>query len=138
MALEDLSPADLETKLAALDEENRKLQARIQASRIHEIKLLEIQRMATAASWELDIATGNLGSAESLAALLGIAALDGEKFDVLLGLIHADDRGEFIREREHLQTAVDEAYAAKLIGKASTSERSLGSPSTEPMSRPRM
>jgi NADH-quinone oxidoreductase subunit F len=26
-------------------------------------------------------------------------------------------RGEFMREREHLQTAVDEAYAAKLIGK---------------------
>jgi NADH-quinone oxidoreductase subunit F len=26
-------------------------------------------------------------------------------------------RGEFIREREHLQAAVDEAYAAKLIGK---------------------
>ncbi|MFA5899459.1 MAG: NADH-quinone oxidoreductase subunit NuoF [Hyphomicrobium sp.] len=26
-------------------------------------------------------------------------------------------RGEFIREREHLQTAVDEAYDAKLIGK---------------------
>src|SRR6185437_8044479 len=26
-------------------------------------------------------------------------------------------RGEFIREREHLQTAVDEAYEAKLIGK---------------------
>ena len=28
-------------------------------------------------------------------------------------------RGEFIREREHLQTAVDEAYEAKLIGKNS-------------------
>jgi len=27
-------------------------------------------------------------------------------------------RGEFIREREHLQTAVDEAYEAKLIGKS--------------------
>jgi NADH-quinone oxidoreductase subunit F len=26
-------------------------------------------------------------------------------------------RGEFMRERQHLQTAVDEAYAAKLIGK---------------------
>ncbi len=26
-------------------------------------------------------------------------------------------RGEFIREREHLQAAIDEAYAAKLIGK---------------------
>src|SRR5579885_3310044 len=26
-------------------------------------------------------------------------------------------RGEFIREREHLQTAIDEAYAAELIGK---------------------
>ncbi|NGX97348.1 MAG: NADH-quinone oxidoreductase subunit F, partial [Candidatus Afipia apatlaquensis] len=26
-------------------------------------------------------------------------------------------RGEFIREREHLQAAVDQAYAAKLIGK---------------------
>ena len=25
-------------------------------------------------------------------------------------------RGEFIREREHLQAAVDQAYAAKLIG----------------------
>ena len=26
-------------------------------------------------------------------------------------------RGEFIREREHLEAAVDQAYAAKLIGK---------------------
>jgi NADH-quinone oxidoreductase subunit F len=30
-------------------------------------------------------------------------------------------RGEFIRERERLQTAVDEAYAAKLIGKDNSS-----------------
>jgi NADH-quinone oxidoreductase subunit F len=29
-------------------------------------------------------------------------------------------RGEFMRERQHLQTAVDEAYAAKLIGKSNT------------------
>ncbi len=29
-------------------------------------------------------------------------------------------RGEFMREREHLQAAVDEAYAAKLIGKDNT------------------
>src|SRR4030081_628049 len=39
----------------------------------------------------------------------------GFAMDAHVGYIYV--RGEFIREREHLQAAVDEAYAAKLIGK---------------------
>src|SRR5436305_9271598 len=39
----------------------------------------------------------------------------GRAMDCRSGYIYV--RGEFIREREHLQAAVDQAYAAKLIGK---------------------
>src|SRR3954453_21003184 len=39
----------------------------------------------------------------------------GFAMDAHVGYIYV--RGEFIREREHLQAAVDEAYEAKLIGK---------------------
>jgi signal transduction histidine kinase len=114
-SIENLSPADLEIRLAEMDAENRKLQARIQLARIHEIKLLELQRMASAASWELDISSGTLRSASSLASLLGVDGMDGAKFDVLLAAIHPEDRTQFIHDYE----------ASKLAGTSFESEHRL-------------
>ena len=45
--------------------------------------------------------------------------MTASEFDI--PMLHIYVRGEFIREREALQRAIDEAYAAKLIGKGNTS-----------------
>src|SRR5207244_5352300 len=47
--------------------------------------------------------------------LVGVCLIAGRAMDCRSGYI--DVRGEFIRERERLQAAVDQAYAAKLLGK---------------------
>ena len=65
-----------------------------------------------------DRATGALIGAAAgcaLASATGHSCLAGAAMGAHVGYIYV--RGEFIREREHLQAAVDQAYEARLIGK---------------------
>jgi len=87
--------ADSRARLESLQAENRLMQSRIQAGRIAELKLLELQRLSGSASWDLHVPSGKINNSGSLATLLGVDTFDGKTFDSLLGHIHPDDRETF-------------------------------------------
>lgn len=100
MTTDKESSTDPASRIAELETEIRLLQSRVQAGRINEIKLLEMQRLALGATWELNILTGELSGTVALARLLDTNSLDGSSFDSLLRLIHPEDRDGFLRDYE--------------------------------------
>ncbi|WP_283757627.1 ATP-binding protein [Roseofilum casamattae] len=81
----------LETKILFLEQKNRKLQQDKLCRELNEIKSLEIQRMASIYSWEVNILSRRMKCSDRLVKLLGRESIDNLFVDELFDIIHPDD-----------------------------------------------
>ena len=112
----------LEDHIVHLEMEQRRLTLVEKTLRVNEIKLLEIQRIASIGTWEMDLLSNRFLCSKECAQILGSSTTLLRCHDDLVGHIYPDEREEFLTT---YQRAIDDRHSLGMTHRMVTDDGAI-------------